>query len=529
MSEKVDIEFGKKGEWFISSYDPNLGLKKSIGVAFSKSGWKKKSLGYGNLIIEPEKISLGAFELPFVNVVNIEKDNKFDCILLHDTDEKHYCLWIYTRSYKVRREETGKVLSALSEKRNIFKKQDMIEKSSDAKEFIKSLPKLYKEITLDDIASRTGVARPEVIEIIENLIINGELKAEIRGNMLILRKEPEITMPEPILQTQESLPSMKFEPKELSVLRGGDWKVEGNQSIFYYKVKVKNDSPLVVSNIQILLTSIPRGLDTQSQMYKIESLKPGSFESPTFKFFAKESCVGDIVEGLVSFTDPTGNQQTAQIEPFEICYVCNLLTPKQITREEFEEKVDFMEEKKLIIDSDMEVSALESKITQIIKNCNFALLQEMQDSQSETLKKLDAFAQGLYDKQDVALSVTVKKMEEGSKLVVKAMSDRSEKVTDLLRDFNGKLDDIKSDTELIKQYTSQIEDLFDELGKLENIEAYLKDHLGSDWEKLKYAWEDYKAGNINRKQLIWQGVKVIGKRFIPKILAKFIPFIESKI
>ncbi|MFX0072708.1 MAG: hypothetical protein ACFFAO_16615, partial [Candidatus Hermodarchaeota archaeon] len=351
---------------------------------------------------------------------------------------------------------------------------------------------------------------------------------EISGNILKLRKEPEITMSEPILQTQESLSSMKFEPKELSVLRGGDWKVEGNQSIFYYKVKVKNDSPLVVTNIQILLTSIPRGLEAQSQMYKIESLKPGSFESPTFKFFAKESCVGDIVEGLVSFTDPIGSQQTVQIQPFEICYVCNLLTPKQITREEFEEKVDFMEEKRLIIDSDMDVSALESKITQIVKNCNFALLQEMQDSQSETLKKLDAFAQGLYDKQDVALSVTVKKMEEGSKLVVKAMSDRAEKVTDLLRDFSGKLDDIKSDTELIKEYTSQIEDLFDELGRLEDIEAYLKDHLGSDWEKLKYAWQDFKAGDINRKQLIWQGVKVIGKRFIPKILAKVVPFISSK-
>ena len=103
---------------------------------------------------------------------------------------------------------------------------------------------------------------------------------------------------------------------------------------------------------------------------------------------------------------------------------------------------------------------------------------------------------------------------------------RSEKVTDLLRDFSGKLDDIKSDTELIKEYTSQIEDLFDELGRLEDIEAYLKDHLASDWEKLKYAWQDYKAGEIDRTQLIWQGIKVIGKRFIPKILARVIPIMK---
>jgi hypothetical protein len=354
------------------------------------------------------------------------------------------------------------------------------------------------------------------------MIINKEIEAEISGNVLKLRKEPEITRTETI-QTQESMPSMKFKSKNISVLRGGDWKIEGDQSIFYYKVKVKNDAQLVITNIQILLTSIPRGLETQSKMYEISSLKPGSFESPTFKLMAKESCVGDTVEGIVTFTDPTGEQQTAQIEPFEICYVCNLLVPKEITREEFDEKIDFMEEKKLIIDSDMDVSALESRITQIVKNCNFALLQEMQDSQSGTLRKLDAFAQGLYDKQDVALSVTVKKMEEGSKLVVKAMSDRSEKVTDLLRDFSWKLDDIKSDTELIKEYTAQIELIFDELGRLEDIEIYLKAHLSSDFEKIKFAWEEYKAGKIDRKQLIWQGIKVIGKRFIPKILAKVIP------
>ncbi|MFX1395049.1 MAG: hypothetical protein ACFFAH_15965, partial [Promethearchaeota archaeon] len=498
MSEELTQEKWEKKKYRIFPY---TGKKTYLKAA---------AVGKGIILMDNEKLSIGEFSLKINDILRFEKEFKH-FILFYTKDGNIYCL----HAINFRDQIFNYLFDA-------FRKEKIIE----AKKIIKNLPTMYNEVNLDDLTSKTNLQRLDLINVLETLIIDGEIEAEISGNILKLRKEPEITMSEPILQTQESLPSMKFEPKELSILRGGDWKVEGNQSIFYYKVKVKNDSPLVITNIQILLTSIPRGLEVQSQMYKIESLKPCSFESPTFKFYAKESCVGDIVEGLVSFTDPTGNQQTAQIEPFEICYVCNLLVPKQITREEFEEKIDFMEEKKLIIDSDIEVSALESKITQIIKNCNFALLQEMQDSQSETLKKLDAFAQGLYDKQDVALSVTVKKMEEGSKLVVKAMSDRAEKVTDLLRDFNGKLDDIKSDTELIKQYTSQIEDLFDQLGKLEDIEAYLKDHLGSDWEKLKYAWEDYKAGKINRKQLIWQGVKVIGKRFIPKILAKFIPFIE---
>ena len=121
----------------------------------------------------------------------------------------------------------------------------------------------------------------------------------------------------------------------------------------------------------------------------------------------------------------------------------------------------------------------------------------------------------LYDKQDVALSVAVKKVEEGSQLVVKAMSDRAEKVTDLLKDFSVKLDDIKSDTELIKEYTSQIEDLFD---KTDDLEDFLKERLATDFQKIKFAWQDYKDGKYGKKGLIKQGIKIIGKKFVKNII-----------
>ena len=297
------------------------------------------------------------------------------------------------------------------------------------------------------------------------------------------------------------------------------WKVEADQSVFYYKVKVENKTPFLVGNIQILLTGLPRGLEVKSDRYVIHSLRPNSYESPTFKLIAKQSCVGDIIEGLVTYIDPQGNQKTIQIEPFEICYVCNLLVPKLITKEEYDRKVIHMEEKKLVIDSDIDISSLENRIEAIIKNCNFALLQEMQEAKADDFRQIEAFAQGLYDKQDVALSVALEKVEQGSTLVIKAMSDRAEKVTDLLRDFSGKLDDIKSDTELIKEYTSQIEEIFE---KVENMEDFLMDHLGSDFERIKSVWQDYKAGKVGRKELIMVGIKTIGKRFIKAILGKII-------
>lgn len=89
----------------------------------------------------------------------------------------------------------------------------------------------------------------------------------------------------------------------------------------------------VLTNIQILLTSIPNSLESQIDRYSIKALRPNSFESPTFKLKARESCIGDVIEGIVIFNDPIGNLTTIHIEPFKIEYVCNLLVPKVISED----------------------------------------------------------------------------------------------------------------------------------------------------------------------------------------------------
>lgn len=384
-------------------------------------------------------------------------------------------------------------------------------------QYIKKLPSIYEEITFNEMSNRTGIKTENLKILIEDMVFKGDISAQISGNKLIFKKQiPMITPPlkEPIPTPQ---PPSVFKSKELEVLRGGDWKIEGDQSVFYYKVKIQNNSQFVITNIQILLTSIPRGLEVQTDRYKIDYLKPNSLESPTFKLNAKESCVGDVIEGLITYTDPMGSQQSVSVQPFKIKYVCNLLSPKEISRKEFNEKVEFMEEKKIIIDSNLDISELELKIEKIVKNCNFAMLQQIQETQDENFRKIEGFAEGLYDKQDVALSVAVKKMDYGSKLVVKAMSDRPEKLTDLLKDFSVKLDDIKSDTELIKEYTSQIEEIFE---KTEDLETFLRTRLATDFEKIKNAWEDYKTGKIGKKELIIEGIKMIGKQFMKKMIVK---------
>ncbi|MHA1521254.1 MAG: NosD domain-containing protein [Promethearchaeota archaeon] len=429
-------------------------------------------------------------------------------------------------------EEAEKLLNpdSISEAVNIIKAQ---QKNADLYQFTDLFPRLSeiigkmeniqkifdvfkrtKRMSIADISKMVEMPRDELIKFVFDPA-KGLQMLEIDGDYLILKEKKQKQQKK--RDVSPSPTSTTFSGRQVKITRGGDWKIEGNLSIFHYKVKVLNKSRYVITQIQILLTGLPKGLEVEKDRYIIDSLKPKAFESPTFKFRASDSCVGDFIEGIVIYNSPTGHQITSNIEPFEICYVCNLLVPKQVSQQEFDQKTEFMKESRLTIESDLEFSDLERKIEGIIHNCNFALLQKLNQNQSDKYKKFEAFAEGLYDKQDVGLSVAVKKMESGSKLVIKAMSDRTDKITDLLRDFNVQLDEIKSDTELIKEYTSQIENLFDQV---EDLEFFLKDRLLTDFERIRGAWDAYKNGEINRKELIGEGIRVIGKKFIRIIVDK---------
>lgn len=107
------------------------------------------------------------------------------------------------------------------------------------------------------------------------------------------------------------------------------------------------------------------------------------------------------------------------------------------------------------------------------------------------------------------------------------IKNKSEKSLDILlgikkdiKELIDKIDDIKSDTELIKEYTEPIEEIF---SHIEDLEKYLKDHLASDWEKIKDIYDEYIRKEISRRQFIKKCIKIIGNRFIKKVLEKFSP------
>jgi len=346
-----------------------------------------------------------------------------------------------------------------TERREIEKEKKMKEKEEQEREEkeqlynyllekISNLNIIYDEIKIIDIENKLSgeikmsyqtILNKNLITLIEEMILNADINARIRGDYLIFIKKDLIIKPEQ--QTFQHI-------KDILILRGGDWKIENKQSVFSYKVKVKNNSEFVLTNIQILLTSIPSGLISQSDKYVIDVLNPNSFESPTFKFSANESCVGDKVKGVVIYTDPKGNPQTVPIQPFKIKYVCNLLVPKPISEENYEKNIPSMHEQKISFDCKLSPDELEPEISKMLEHNNFYLLENQQDLKSPDFRKLKAYAEGKYDKQDVALSVIMQNLAgDTNKLTIKAMSNKEEKIIDLLRDISVKCDAFKSTPE----------------------------------------------------------------------------------
>ncbi|MFX0073943.1 MAG: toll/interleukin-1 receptor domain-containing protein [Candidatus Hermodarchaeota archaeon] len=122
--------------------------------------------------------------------------------------------------------------------------------------------------------------------------------------------------------------------KDIEVLRNGNWGKDGSQDIFYYTLKLINNSQFPLHYIEILLASIPQILEIDSHSRKIGSLNPNSFIEIIFKFKPKSSGFGgDRIEVLCSCTDHLGYSQSIQIDPWTVCYDPKLITPEKVQKD----------------------------------------------------------------------------------------------------------------------------------------------------------------------------------------------------
>jgi len=89
-------------------------------------------------------------------------------------------------------------------------------------------------------------------------------------------------------------------------------------------------------------------------------------------------------------------------------------------------------------------------------------------------------------------------------------------------ELEEKLDKIEETTEAIKTDTlcilidvSQIAKMIEiAIDDITNIEEYMKQYLGSDWQKIKHHWQKYKDGEITKNEFVKLCLKSVGLRFV---------------
>ena len=99
---------------------------------------------------------------------------------------------------------------------------------------------------------------------------------------------------------------------------------------------------------------------------------------------------------------------------------------------------------------------------------------------------------------------------------------QTEKVEKKLKKIEEQLLKTMELTKEIKEDTSKkvldidlvIQILDYQMERVEDIEGYMKDNLGSDWLKIKNIWNEYKEGEISRGDFTKSALKKLGKSFL---------------
>jgi hypothetical protein len=233
-----------------------------------------------------------------------------------------------------------------------------------------------------------------------------------------------------------------LDEKKVKVLRGGEFV--GNR--MRYKVKIVNETPYMITDVTVYLLSYPKkalrlaGNEKDCQFPKIE---PGGFRSPTFDFLPTQDCVrGDIVAGI-SYINMTGKAHTLATEPFVIRAVCDLLTPDQVTPEDFALKLKSLEHGEIIIKVDeWTPEEMFDKALRIIDESNFFEVSSKLDFNNKVaFGKITGFAKGKYTKKRVGvqISITGPSQKKGASCTIEVSGEDQAMILPAIDDLKERL------------------------------------------------------------------------------------------
>jgi len=179
---------------------------------------------------------------------------------------------------------------------------------------------------------------------------------------------------------------------------------------FEYKVKVKNDTPWVITNVTVTILSYPEDcMELEGPSVKtIKRIGPGEFRSPQFVFLPTKDCVEGSIVATVSYLDHQNKAHTIEVEPYVIRSVCDLLMPLESTLNEFDSIIrdmDVTSEERVL---PWNPKVLFSKVKAFLPARNFHIVEAREDTVggifTGTIKGL---AEGKYTGKKVAVRILI--------------------------------------------------------------------------------------------------------------------------
>jgi len=232
------------------------------------------------------------------------------------------------------------------------------------------------------------------------------------------RPPVEAAVPEPETRTETLVEPIEETTGEVKVTRGCE--IIGGK--FDYKVKVKNDSGYVVTNVTVSIVAFPQDcMEMAGEMVKsISRIEVGGFRSPQFTLFPTKDCVQGKIVATVSFIDFRDHLHTVQVEPSIIRSVCDLLKPSEKTSKEFDLILSNLTKTNQEQTMDWNARILFTKAEKLLPAKNFHIVDsDEQVVNGEFIGTIRGYAEGKYTGKKVAVVFLISGPEIGRHALVK--------------------------------------------------------------------------------------------------------------
>ncbi|MGV9103544.1 MAG: hypothetical protein ACOC3C_05475, partial [Candidatus Thorarchaeota archaeon] len=258
------------------------------------------------------------------------------------------------------------------------------------------------------------------------------------GAVVAAKSKKSTPTTEPSISVTDQKPTSE---NDVGALRGCE--IVGGQ--FKYKVKVKNDTNYVITNVTVSVIAYPEDcIDLSGDSAKrISRIEPGAFRSPEFVFNPTKDCVEGQIVANVSYMDYQNRAHTIQVKPYTIRSVCDLLKPLGVSLEQFDISLEKMECTSEKHELEENPESVYSRAKSLLPMKNFNIIDASSKSiGGEFTGTIRGFAEGKYTGKKIAVQILISGPtdEEHTKIVIEGLGEDMAMLPTTIREISTGMD-----------------------------------------------------------------------------------------